>query len=413
MKLANRLTLSCCVLLAVATSVLAAEQWFKGNTHTHTWWSDGDSPPEMAVKWYKDHGYDFLVLSDHNVLSEGEKWLAPASGKAAGAQRYESEFADSVEKRTRDGKTEYRLKTLDELRRAYQEPGRFILVQGEEISDHAEKKPVHVNGFNLKELIPPQKGGTVAECIQRNIDAVLAQREKTGLPMFPHINHPNFGWAMTAEDLAPVRGEQFFEVHNGHPGVRNYGDDTHLSVERMWDVVLARRLGELRLPVMYGMATDDAHNFAKIPGGANPGRGWVMVQAKELTPEALVAAMEKGDFYATTGVTLKSIRFSDNQLTVEVDAKPGVAYKTQLIGTLRNYDRKVTTRPADDGHVIHEYSDEIGRVLAEKPGPQVSYKLTGDELYVRAKIISDAKHPNPFAEGDFEVAWTQPVQPSR
>ena len=47
-------------------------QWFKGNTHTHTLWSDGDAAPEVAAAWYRDHGYDFLVLSDHNILSEGE-----------------------------------------------------------------------------------------------------------------------------------------------------------------------------------------------------------------------------------------------------------------------------------------------------------------------------------------------------
>lgn len=407
------LSLAAFVLATTAADMLAGEQWFKGNTHTHTWWSDGDSPPELAVKWYKDHGYDFLTLSDHNILSRGEKWMVPEGKKLAGAERYEREFADSLQKRERAGKTEYRLRTLEELRKAYEEPGEFILIEGEEISDHVAKRPVHINGINLREVVPPQGGSTVQECIQRNIDAVLAQRKATGVPMFPHLNHPNFGWGVTAEDIAPIRGEQFFEVHNGHPGVRNYGDETHISVERIWDVVLARRLGELNLPVMYGMATDDAHNIAKIPGGANPGRGWVMVRAKELTPEALVKAMEAGDFYPTTGVLLKSIRFANNQLTIEINTQPGVEYTTQFIGTPRNYDRKVTTRPAPDGHVIYDYSDQIGKVLATMNGTKVSYKLDGSELYVRAKITSNRKHPNPFAEGDFEVAWTQPVQPQK
>ena len=50
-------------------------QWFKGNLHTHTLWSDGNDFPEMAAKWYVDHGYNFLALTDHNILSEGEKWV--------------------------------------------------------------------------------------------------------------------------------------------------------------------------------------------------------------------------------------------------------------------------------------------------------------------------------------------------
>ena len=51
------------------------ENWYKGNLHTHTFWSDGDAPPEIAVAWYKARGYDFLALSDHNILSVGEKWI--------------------------------------------------------------------------------------------------------------------------------------------------------------------------------------------------------------------------------------------------------------------------------------------------------------------------------------------------
>ena len=44
-------------------------QWFKGNIHTHTNESDGDEDPYKVVSWYRRHGYDFLVLSDHNHLT--------------------------------------------------------------------------------------------------------------------------------------------------------------------------------------------------------------------------------------------------------------------------------------------------------------------------------------------------------
>ena len=45
-------------------------QWYKGNTHTHTINSDGDSTPDEVVRWYKEHRYHFLVLTDHNFLTE-------------------------------------------------------------------------------------------------------------------------------------------------------------------------------------------------------------------------------------------------------------------------------------------------------------------------------------------------------
>lgn len=48
-----------------------APRWWKGNLHTHTLWSDGDDFPEMVAEWYRTRGYNFLALSDHNVLSQG------------------------------------------------------------------------------------------------------------------------------------------------------------------------------------------------------------------------------------------------------------------------------------------------------------------------------------------------------
>ena len=43
--------------------------WFKGNLHTHTLNSDGDSTPDDVVRWYREHGYNFVMLTDHNYLT--------------------------------------------------------------------------------------------------------------------------------------------------------------------------------------------------------------------------------------------------------------------------------------------------------------------------------------------------------
>ena len=45
-------------------------RWYKGNLHTHTVNSDGDSTPHEVASWYREHGYQFLVLSDHNHLTD-------------------------------------------------------------------------------------------------------------------------------------------------------------------------------------------------------------------------------------------------------------------------------------------------------------------------------------------------------
>ena len=49
-------------------------KWFKGNLHTHTYWSDGDAFPEMVLDWYKSNGYQFVALSEHNIIANVEKW---------------------------------------------------------------------------------------------------------------------------------------------------------------------------------------------------------------------------------------------------------------------------------------------------------------------------------------------------
>lgn len=109
--------------------------------------------------------------------------------------------------------------------------------------------------------------------------------------------------------MALALGVRFFEVMNGHRGVRNEGDATHPSVEALWDVVLARRLRDLGGPPLLGLASDDAHHyFLGANGVAAPGRGWVVVRAEALTPDAITRALLEGDFYASTGVRLTDVR---------------------------------------------------------------------------------------------------------
>ena len=397
---------------------MTATRWWKGNLHAHTFWSDGDDYPEMVVDWYKSRGYNFLALSDHNVLSDGERWIDMSGGRGAGTALawYVDRFGDDwVERRVQDGKVYVRLKPLSEFRGLFEEAGEFLMIQSEEITDSAEGKPVHVNATNIQELIRPAHGATVLETMQNNVNAVLEQRERLGVPMFPHINHPNFGWAVTAEDLMKLEGEKFFEVYNGHPSVRNFGDENHAGGERMWDIILTVRLAELGEEVMYGVAVDDAHNYFTMRiGRANPGRGWVVVRAEELTAESIVAAMERGDFYGSTGVVLRDVTFDGSSLSVEIEPEEGVTYQTMFIGTRRGYDPASTPILNDEGEplaVTRSYSDDIGEVFAVVDGVSASYALQGDEIYVRAKIVSSKTKENPFQAGETEVAWVQPVVP--
>jgi hypothetical protein len=301
----------------------AALHWYKGNTHTHTLNSDGDSTPDDVVRWYREHGYRFLVLSDHNFLT-----------------------------------------SVDGLNALHGADGQFLVIKGEEVTDAAANKPIHINGLDVSAKVEPQHGGTVVDVIQRNIDAI---RKAGGVP---HVNHPNYEWAISGDDLQRIERTRLFEVYNGHHMVNNVGGGGVPGMEDVWDRMLSSG------KVMYGIADDDAHVF-KQPGNPDvpgPGRAWVVVRAERLAARPIVDALERGDFYASTGVELSDYQVTDKSIMIAIKEKPSSKYRIQFIG--RN-----------------------GRVLNEATSSPATYTFTGEERYVRAKIL----------ESNGRVAWTQPV----
>ncbi len=391
------------------------QQWYRGNMHTHSHWSDGDDYLDNIALWYRDHGYQFLVFTDHNVLANSIKWveIEKTKGKQKAFDKLIKNFPEQTETREQDGLKQVRLQTYAEIAKRFNEPGKYLLIQGEEISDRFGKLPIHLNVSNVKELVTPRGGESVAETIQNNVNAVVTQRERSGQPMIIHLNHPNFGYAVTAEDIMRLVGDKFFEVYNGHPGVHNSGDEQHASTERIWDIVLTRRLAEFELPVMYGIAVDDGHNYHNIPSRASePGRGWVVVLANELSPESLIESLEAGRFYSSNGVAVQKVVSTQQKLTVEIDAVEGEVYTTEFIGTRIGYD--TTSMPVLDKEgqpllLTRRYSKDIGEVLKTVQGTTAEYKFQGDEIYVRARVTSNAKHSNPSELGDLKSAWIQPL----
>jgi hypothetical protein len=302
-----------------------ALRWFKGNTHTHTVNSDGDSTPDEVVRWYREHGYNFLVLSDHNYLTE-----------------------------------------VEGLNTVFGAANKFILIKGEEVTDKFREKPIHINGLNVKQVVEPQGGDSFAGVIQNNVNAI---RKVEGVP---HVNHPNFHWAFGANELKTIKNLRLFEVYNGHPEVNNLGGGGMPGLEAMWDDILSSGM------VLYGIAVDDAHYF-KTPGDktkSTPGHGWVMVRAASLSAGDILRALEQGDFYASTGVTLRDYSASRTEIKIDIaeDSRSQSKYTVQIIGRWGKILKEITTNPA-------------------------VYAFKGDEFYVRAKVI----------ESNGKVAWTQPV----
>ena len=141
-----------------------------------------------------------------------------------------------------------------------------------------------------------------------------------------------------------------------------------------------------------------------------------MVRAPELKADKIITALEAGDFYASSGVTLADVIWKNNRLTVRIEAEPGVTYTTQFIGTRRPVDWRSKPVLGTNGqplNVTQTYSSGLGAVLAEERGAVASFTCKGTELYVRAKVTSSKPVKNPVVTGEREMAWTQPVQPQK
>lgn len=312
-------------------------------------------------------------------------------------EKYRARYAgtDWIETRDNNGVEEVRLKQLSEYRSRFEKPGEFLIIQAEEISAKFEEKPIHINAVNLQEVIPPVKGTSVRDVMSRNLQAISEQEKLTGEPILAHVNHPNFRWALTAEDLAHVIEEEFFEVYNGHPRINHLGDDTRPGDEKIWDIANTIRLAELNGPPLLGVATDDSHTYHG--GDTSPGRGWIMVRAKKLEAGSLIEAMRKGDFYASTGIYLDELTWDNASRTLSLEIRPDSdsTFTSELIGTRTNYNA------AD--------KNSIGEVLASQEGTSVTFNVPEDVLYVRVTITSSRSATNPSYEGQMMQAWTQPV----
>lgn len=352
--------LAAIVLVALWLPLASHAEWYRGNTHTHTINSDGDSSAEVVSGWYRDHGYHFIVITDHEFLTD----IAP-------------------------------------LQEEFGAPEKFLVIRGQEVTQIVEDpnhpdglRHAHVNAINVATVVMPigrgpgkverrvaPAGTLIADTYTRNIAAVLAAGG------IAQVNHPNFRWSVNVNDIANVPDGTLFEVWNAHPLAHNLGGDeggSHgASTEEIWDALLSGG------KVLWGVGDDDSHNFRELNGlnESGPGRAWVMVRADRLTPDAITASLRRGDFYASTGITLEDIVVSADGVSISIKPESPIG---KIAGKLGH---------ADDTRYATRFIGKGGRTLAEFAGLQSCYKFQEGDQYVRA-VISDSRGRR---------AWTQPV----
>jgi len=275
-------------------------RWYRGNTHTHAEFSDKNDNNDvpMIAKWYKDAGYNFLLLSEHNdhvatkqVFCHDEAAVTPD----------------------------------------------FIMLCGLELSKIRHQTALGIDRYIGDEI-------SLQDGVKKTIAA-------GGVPILNHPQDP----VVNAKNFLGTEELNHLEVFNG-----GRPEDTPAS-EMLWDSVLSSPAGRC----VYAVASDDNHYKQ-----ANVGRGWIMVKSPALTKKDIVENIRIGNFYASTGVILNDYQASKKLIAIDSENGNSITF----IGK--------------NGSVLNSVSDK-----------KATYKIQGNERYVRAKITNT----------DGKAAWTQPV----
>jgi hypothetical protein len=320
--------------------------WYRGNTHTHTVNSDGEAAADTVARWYKEHDYQFLFITDHEYLTD----VAPLNALLGATDR-------------------------------------FLVLPGQEITQWGEGpvlRSAHVNALFAKLVVWPvgvrkcvgrgcgayaSASMPLAETFRINIAAVLAEGA------IAQINHPNLLWTVRPEDLRDVPDGTLIEVWNGQPFTNNLGggdgtSDSRPAGEGYWDLLLSQG------KIIWGVGSDDSHKEA------DRGHAWIVVRAAELTAQEIRGAISRGNFYASNGVTLTDIAIDEKSLSVTIESKevvPGL--------------------PGSEPRFLTRFIGQGGAVLSEMAGTHPLYHFRRGETYVRASIM----------DSNGRRAWTQPV----
>ncbi len=229
-------------------------RFYRGNLHTHSNRSDGVRTPEDVCAHYREAGYDFLALTDHFQ------------------ERFGFPITDTRPFRT----------------------NRFTTLFGAELHAPANSHGEiwHILSVGLPEDFAPNGASeTGPELAARAVDAGA----------FVAIAHPHWS-GLRLEDARALPMAQAVEIYNNTCEVENGRGHAAMYVDALLndgrDVTL--------------IATDDAHFRNDDSCG-----GWVMVKAEANEPEALLAALKAGHFYASQGPELHAAEVSGGKLSVE------------------------------------------------------------------------------------------------
>lgn len=301
--------------------------WYKGNLHSHTTNSDGHLSPAEALKLFREHGYSFLAITDHDRYSDyrpdfdGDDFII-LPGYEASAVLYDD---------------------CDSKHRAKAHHVNAILGTSKMLREAREPLPKHLEQLPQRVYFKEWNGAAVLH------DMAEQMRAMGFIAMY---NHPV--WSRVSEsDFVGEAGIFALEIFN-----YNTENESGTGFDTVhWDTML--RAGRR----VWGVASDDNHNEGLFDDTCG---GWVVVRAQELSHDAIIENLLAGNFYSSAGPEIYDWGVRNGRAFVDCS-------KVSRINFIAGGD-------VGDGVTIMADSLKNRLISGE-------YKLKGRETYVRAECI--------------------------
>lgn len=283
--------------------LLPQTQYFKANLHTHSSVSDGGMTPEEVKQAYKAKGYQILSLTDHRIIVDHSA-----------------------------------LNDAD-----------FLMLTGMEVD---------ITPKTLTEIRGPYHLNLIAKRPDNLWSPIAAP---TDSPYAAQMQWENMDLHCTPESINKMiakANEKGFLVTYNHPVWSGHGYPAYASLEGLWAIELRNSacceegfqennfqvhkdmlcLGKRLFPI----GADDMHAY--WPDSL--GQSWIMVGAEALDYDAVIKALEKGDFYMSCGPEINTLTVENGILKITCSGVKRICIESE-----RRFANLVK---AKDGQLLYE-----------------------------------------------------------
>ncbi len=274
-------------------------RYYKTNLHSHTNCSDGCLTPEEMKAAYREKGYSILAFSDHDHLRTHNELTEPD---------FLALTAYEISIRSDDLAVPHALRKVVDLN---------LIARTPELTTHVGYHPETVEWLIRRGKLTGEERDAIVYAGElrdlhyypANINRIIRTANETGFLVM--INHPM--WSLIGDqDCACYEGAWAVEIYNHGAHVLSGLSDS----ESVWDGML--RSGKR----LYAAATDDNHGLKDRFGG------WIMVNAEKLDYPTVIASLEAGRFYASTGPEIGALYYEDGRVTIQTSEAAEICMNT-------------------------------------------------------------------------------------